>query len=224
MKLGFSLILAAAVGLPVDAQNRQGNPQFDMQAIAQALGVQCEYCHSAPAGSGSPEPRKDIARQMMAMTREINSRVQTATGKAAKEAVTVECATCHRGVAIPRPLPGILRDTLAAKGVGAAVEQYKDLRARYFGGATYDFSEGALVNLAQPLASGRPDDAIALLKLNLEYYPKSAKTYAAIGYAYTRKYDDATAITMLEKSLELEPGSGVVTGQLEQLKMYQRRK
>jgi len=224
--MNWTLLYCAALafGGLADAQNRQGNLQFDMQAIAQALGVQCEYCHSAERGSGLPEPKKDIARQMMAMTREINTRVQTATGKAAKEAAAVECATCHRGVAIPRPLIGILRDTLAAKGVAAAAEQYKDLRARYFGAATYDFTEGALIALAQPLSSAKPDDAIALLKLNLDFYPKSGKTYAAIGYAYTRKYDDSTAIAMLEKSLELEPGNGVVQGQLEQLKMYQRRK
>jgi tetratricopeptide (TPR) repeat protein len=220
------LVLSAALvcGGALHAQNRQGNLQFDMQAIAQALGVTCEYCHSAANGSGLPEPRKDIARQMMAMTRDINARVQTATGKGAKEATTVECATCHRGVAIPRPLNTILRETLAAKGVNAAVEQYRDLRARYFGAATYDFSEGALLALTQPLTSARPDDAIALLNVNLEFYPKSAKTYAAIGYAYTRKYDDATAITMLQKALDLDPGNGVVAGQLEQLKMYQRRK
>src|SRR5262245_21565640 len=39
-----------------------------MQEIVQALGVQCEYCHSAPRGSGQPEPKKDVARQMIAMT------------------------------------------------------------------------------------------------------------------------------------------------------------
>jgi len=195
-----------------------------MQAIAQALGVQCEYCHSAERGSGQPEPRKDIARQMMAMTREINARVQAATSKGPTEAATVECATCHRGVAIPRPLLSILRETLVRLGPAAAGDQYKELRSRYYGGQAYDFSESALINLAQPLASGKPDDAIAVLKLNLDYFPKSAKTYAAIAYAYTRKYDDATAITMLEKALEFEPDNGLVQGQLAQLKMYQRRK
>src|ERR1700704_661726 len=94
--LAFCAVLAC--GRVLGAQNRQGNLQFDMQAIAQALGVQCEYCHSAERGSGLPEPKKDIARQMMAMTREINARVQTATGKAPTQAAIVECATCHRGV------------------------------------------------------------------------------------------------------------------------------
>ena len=78
--------------------------------------------------------------------------------------------------------------------------------------------------LGPTVKSSKPDDAITLLKLNLEYYPKSAKTLAAIGYAYTRKYDDASAIKYLEQAVELDPNNGVIGGQLVQLKTYQRRK
>jgi len=194
-----------------------------MQEIVQALGVQCEYCHSAPRGSGLPEPKKDIARQMIAMTREINTRVQTATGKTS-DAAQVKCVTCHRGVTIPKQLSEIVTQTLREKGAAAAAEQYRDLHRNFYGRATYDFGEDTLIGVAQPLAAGRPDDAIALLKLNLEFYPQSGKTYGAIGYAYTRKYDDPTAITYFEKAVELDPTNGVIRGQLEQLKMYQRRK
>jgi tetratricopeptide (TPR) repeat protein len=195
-----------------------------MQEIVQGLGVQCEYCHSAARGSGLPEPKKDIARQMIAMTRDLNTRVQTATGKPAAEAVQVKCVTCHHGVPIPRQLSEIVLRTLRERGVTAAAAQYRDLHEQFYGRAAYDFGEDTLIGVAQPLAAGKPDDAIALLKLNLEFYPQSAKTYAAIGYAYTRKYDDPTAITFYEKSVELDPNNGVVRGQLEQLKMYQRRK
>src|SRR5947209_1074710 len=106
--------------------------QQDMQAIAQALGVNCEYCHPAAPGSNDPQPRKDIARQMMAMVREINTRVQSATGKAPGEAADVTCATCHHGVAVPRPLGDVLRQTLARMGVNGAAEQYKSLRDQYY--------------------------------------------------------------------------------------------
>ena len=206
------------------AQTRPVDIMPLMQEIVQALGVQCEYCHSAPRGSGLPEPKKDIARQMIAMTRDLNTRVQTATGKPAAESVQVKCGTCHRGVTIPKPLSEILLQTLRTQGVTAAAAQYRDLHQRYYGRAAYDFGEDTLVGVAQPLASGRADDAITLLKLNLEFYPQSAKTYAAIAYAYTRKYDDPTAITYYEKAVELDPNNGVIRGQLEQLKMYQRRK
>ena len=222
MRARFLLLLTSAACLR--AQTPPQNIMPLMQEIVQALGVQCEYCHSAPRGSGQPEPRKDIARQMIAMTRDLNARVQTATGKTAAEATQVQCVTCHHGVPIPKQLAEIVSGTLRAKGAAAAAEQYRDLRQRFYGRAAYDFGEDTLIGVAQPLAAGKPDDAIALLKLNLEFYPQSAKTYGAIGYAYTRKYDDATAITFYEKSVELDPNNGVVRGQLEQLKMYQRRK
>jgi tetratricopeptide (TPR) repeat protein len=195
-----------------------------MQEIVQALGVKCEYCHSAPRGSGQPEPKKDIARQMIAMTRDLNTRIQAATGKPAAEVTQVRCVTCHHGVPIPKQLSEIVLQTLREKGATAAVAQYRDLREHFYGRAAYDFGEDTLIGVAQPLAAGKPDDAIALLKLNLEFYPQSAKTYAAIAYAYTRKFDDPTAITYYEKSVELDPSNGVTRGQLEQLKMYQRKR
>ena len=195
-----------------------------MQAMAQSLGVSCDYCHTAPRGSGQPEPKKEVARAMMAMTRELNAKVQAATGKTATDATAVQCVTCHRGVAIPAQLSDILTRTLRANGAAAAVDQYRDLRKRYYGGQAYDFGESTLLDIAQRLASSRPDDARALLQLNIEFYPRSVKSYSALAYAYTRKLDDASAIANLEKALEIEPENGVVRGQLEQLKSYRRGK
>jgi tetratricopeptide (TPR) repeat protein len=197
---------------------------MNMEEIADALGVRCNYCHSAPRGSGQPEPKKDIALAMMAMTRDLNAKVQEATGKPANEATRVECVTCHRGVAIPQPLSAIILRTIAEKGGAAAVEQYSDLRKRFYSRATYDFSEDALLKIVQRVVQGKPDDAIALLRMNLEFNPQSAKTYALLGFAYTRKVDDASAITNLEKSLELDPSNAMVRGQLEQLQEYHRRR
>jgi len=217
MKRSWALLFVAAAA---SAQAQTMN----MPEIAQALGVRCEYCHSAPRGSGEPEPKKEIARAMMAMTRDLNAKVQEATGKPSNETTRVECVTCHRGIAIPQPLSAIILRTVAAKGGAAAVEQYRDLRKQYYSRAAYDFSEDALLEMVQRVVQGRPDDAIALLRMNLEFNPQSAKTYALLGFAYTRKVDDASAITNLEKSLELDPTNAVVRGQLEQLKEYRRRR
>jgi tetratricopeptide (TPR) repeat protein len=210
--------LFVAAGASAQAQT------MNMPEIAQALGVRCEYCHSAPRGSGEVEPKKEIARAMMAMTRDLNAKVLEATGKPANETTRVECVTCHRGVAIPQPLSAIILRTVAAKGGVAAVEQYRDLRKQYYSRAAYDFSEDALLEMVQRVVQGRPDDAIALLRMNLEFNPQSAKTYALLGFAYTRKVDDASAITNLEKALELDPSNAMVRGQLEQLKEYRRRR
>src|ERR1700704_2381146 len=220
---GFSPSTAAAQQ-PAPPRPATRNLLADMQTYAAALGVACEYCHVAPANSGLPQPKKDIARTMIAMTRDLNIQVQLATGKAPVEATRVECATCHRGVNIPRPLGQIIAQTLQYKGADAAIAQYRDLRARYYGRGSYDFGEDELVNAARPLAPARPDDAIALLELNIEFNPRSARSYALIGFAYTRKFDDESAMTNVQKAVDLEPENGEYQGQLAQLKMFQRKR
>src|SRR5712691_11162011 len=195
-----------------------------MHSFTEALGVTCEYCHVAPVNSGLPQPKKDIARTMIAMTRDLNTQVQLATGKAPVEATRVECVTCHRGVTIPKPLGQIISDTLQYKGADAAIAQYRELRTRYYGRGSYDFGEDELVKVARPIAPVRPDDAITLLELNIEFNPRSAKSYALMGFAYTRKFDDESAIAHVQKAVDLEPENGEFQGQLAQLKMFQRKR
>src|SRR5580658_9579176 len=113
----------------------------NMQEVAQALGVKCEYCHggmgrgagqAAPPQPGldhQPPSRVEIGRAMIAMTRDINEKILLATGKPATEATRVTCITCHRGVAIPGQLSDIVTKTALEKGPDAAVAQYRDLRA-----------------------------------------------------------------------------------------------
>lgn len=205
------------------AQGPTADRMSQMQTIVTSLGVKCDYCHSAPRGSGQAEPKKDIARAMMAMTDDLNAKIGAATGKPPGEATRVACVTCHRGVAIPKQLNEIVLQSVLSKGSDFAVSQYRELHERYFGHQAYDFSEDTLVNVAQQLSQSKPDDAIALLRLNLDYYPKSARTYSGISFAYTRKLDDASAISNLQKALEIDPDNGILQGRLEQLKSYRRR-
>src|SRR5579872_5112049 len=112
-----------ALTLVAHAQAPQGDLGARMQTIAQALGVSCGYCHTAERGSGQPEPKKDIARAMMAMTRDINTKIEAATGAPSKSVTQVTCITCHRGVAIPKQLGEILTETMKTQGVEAAIAQ-----------------------------------------------------------------------------------------------------
>ena len=222
LKIWFAGLLALCVR-SLCAQGPAADLFATMQEISSALGVGCDYCHSAPRGSGAPEPKKEVARARMALTRDINAKLEAATGKAGSSLTRVQCITCHRGVAIPGQLGDVLAQTLREQGAAAVVAQYRDLRQRYFGRQAYDFGEDTLLNLAQRIVESKPDDAIALIRLNLEYNARSARSYIALAHAYTRKIDDASAMASLEKALEIEPDNGAARGQLEQLRSYHRR-
>lgn len=224
MLVTFRLAAVALFASALFAQPAAPDVFASMQEISAALGVTCNYCHTAARGSGAPEPKKDIARAMMAMTRDLNSKIEAATAKPAAAVTRVQCITCHRGVAIPRQLNDILSQTLREQGTAATIAQYRDLRQRYFGRQAYDFGEDTLLLLAQRVVESKPDEAIDVIRVNLEFYPRSSRSYVAMAHAYTRKIDDDSAIASLEKALEIQPDDNVARGQLEQLKSYRRRK
>jgi len=218
---------------------------FMQQNVAPALGVQCTYCHAPapappPPADGAPppaaagrgrggaaqldfasddKPEKKIARNMLRMVNEINSTLGAGLGKPATEVVKVQCVTCHRGVDQPKQLSAILMQTMLSKGEGAAIAKYRDLRNVYYGMQAYDFTEPTLVRLAQEsLANNKPDDATAWLKLNLEFYPKSAPSYVTMSQVHIRKNDRPSAIRDLEQALTLDPDNMQTKRLLDQLK------
>jgi hypothetical protein len=203
-------------------------PLPDMQAVAAALGVACDYCH-APRGAearltANGKPRLEVGREMIAMTASLNASVQTATGKTAREAAAVTCATCHRGVAIPRPLAEMLLVTAVREGADAAAKQYRDLRAQHFGRAAYDFGENTLLTVVNRLAQARPEVAIPLADLNLEFFPKSVTTLVAKAIAQSGR-DDVAAVATLKQALEIDPENGEIKGRLYQIEeVLARRK
>jgi hypothetical protein len=226
------LRLLPAVVLLSTSTLAQTNGIPDMQEIAQGLGVKCEYCHAGmgqPRSAAPPQPqgtpsRIEIGKAMIAMMNDLNAKIQAATGKPLNQTTRVACITCHRGVAIPGQLSDILAKTTLDKGPEAAVTQYRDLRTEYFGRQSYDFGEETLLTAAERVVRAKPPASIPLLRLNLEFYPKSVRSYTQIAFAYTRTLDDESAMAALEKALEIEPENGMVRGQLEQLKSYRRKK
>jgi photosynthetic reaction center cytochrome c subunit len=65
-----------------------------MGAFRTALGVQCTYCHVQGSFDSDDNPKKEVARHMITMMREINAKFPD--GK-----VHVTCYTCHRGATEP---------------------------------------------------------------------------------------------------------------------------
>jgi tetratricopeptide (TPR) repeat protein len=218
----FFTVLVAVASAQTPPQRR--GPGIDMQVVAESLGVECEYCHGARQTTLSGRLRLDVAREMIAMTADLNARVQLATGKAATEAVRVECATCHHGVPVPKPLRDLMLDAAVRQGPDAAAKLYRDLREKYFGSQSYDFSESSLLTVADRLAQSRPDAAIALADLNIEFYPKSWRSYLAKGIAQSRRLDTTPdAVESFKRALEIDPENGVVQGWLAQTEPVARR-
>jgi hypothetical protein len=97
-----------------------------MRTFNTGLGVQCGYCHEF-VGAGNPandmaadtKTPKLVARVMMQMTSEINAKLAANIKKPADQITKVECATCHRGAAIPVVPPPPAPGTPAAAPGGA---------------------------------------------------------------------------------------------------------
>jgi hypothetical protein len=196
-----------------------------MQAIAASLGVQCNYCHVMEGRGGRTDmaaddkPTKKAARGMMLLAREINSKLPESIGKAPEATTRVGCATCHRGVPIPKQITDVVTDAASAGGAAAGLARFRELREKFYGGQSYDFSENGLIATAQrAIAANKPDDAVAYLQANVEYYPKSVRSYVMMSQAHLAKQDKAAAIKDLEKALDLDPGNAQAKTQLETLK------
>ena len=168
--------------------------------------------------------QKQTARVMLTLTNDINAKIaaiSTRTGVRKPDAslVRVQCATCHRGVANPQLLPDLLAQTMTGKGEAAAVALYRELRQRYLGTEAYDFRESVLLDLGrQSLSAQKPDDALAWLQLNVEFYPNFAESYLVLSQVHVRKKDPAAAIKDLEKAMALDPANATAKRQLDALR------
>jgi tetratricopeptide (TPR) repeat protein len=175
-------------------------------------GPQMDYASDA-------RRQKQIARDMVLMTRDINKALNTGIQKPASEIVHVQCMTCHRGIPIPQQLPDLLRQTMLGKGEGAAVVQYRELRQLYLKTGAYDFNERVLLELGrESLATQKPDDALAWLQLNAEFFPQSAASYVELSKAHLAKRDRDSAIADLTKAVALDPSNADAKRQLQTLR------
>ncbi len=225
------VLLAQAPAAPPQARRPSVLPPGDrmayMRSVADALGVDCGYCH---AGRGGNTPttsaqtqtakglqRVDVAREMFLMVDQLNANIQRVTGKPPTEATRVSCVTCHRGVPIPMQISDLMWQTSMKDGGEAAVARYRDLRARFYGRQAYDFGELALISMTERLANVRPDAAVALLRMNIDFHPDSVQSRISLAYALTRGRDYQGAIAALREALRLDPANGVARGMLAQL-------
>jgi hypothetical protein len=216
-----------------------------MRTFAMALGVRCEHCHTeapaaaAPADAAAPaagrggrgggppldyslddKETKKIAREMMKMVSDINGKYLPLTGRTFTDLTRVTCETCHHGLARPRTLRAALTEAVEAKGADSAIALYRALRLRYFGSAAYDFSEPTLNEAGNQIAqnaANRPA-GIAILKLNLEFFPQSVPTLQNLATVSVAAGDTAGAIDAINKALAIQPDNNQLRNMLQRLK------
>jgi CubicO group peptidase (beta-lactamase class C family) len=122
----------------------------------------------------------------------------------------------------PPPVPGppiraAIGKTIADKGVDAAIKYYHELKENH--SKSFDFGPGQLNRLGyQLIGMKRVDDAIKILTLNVEVYPKYANGYDSLGEAYLIAGDKENAIKYYEKALELDPKMGTAIEALKKLR------
>jgi hypothetical protein len=193
-----------------------------MRNFAGDLGVRCQFCHIGREGQpleqfdfASDEKRnKIVARQMMRMVAEVNRRLDTIPERG-RPNVIATCATCHRGVSRPVPLETIVQEAAVTAGSDSAIRAYQALRARYFGRDAYNFGESTLSIAAFRTArAGKPDEGLALLRLNAELFPRSSGMSVFQGNIMLMKGDTAGAATAFREAIRRDSSNAEARGRL----------
>lgn len=197
-----------------------------MRSFTGALGVRCNYCHVGEEGqplstykfASDEKPTKDKAREMLRMVGAINNDYLTKLASRRSPPVVVACMTCHRGVSVPRPIQQVVLIAYDSAGADSAVSAYRQLRERYFGRASYDFSDVPLAEVGDALRGrGKTADALRFYVLDTELNPTSALAFRDAGQAQLAAGDTAGAVRSLQKAIALNPRDQQTKGLLERL-------
>jgi hypothetical protein len=195
-----------------------------MREFSLSLGVRCEHCHTEESPGVSnryasdARPAKVQARAMLRMVNTINTTLLTQLPSHTTPSVSVECVTCHRGLAIPKTLQTALFETVADKGIAAAIEQYRALRGKEMGSGRYNFGEWEINELARRLNEGtQPDAATAILEMNAEFHPGSAAIDYLLGEQYRAKGERDKALVRYRSALAKAPDHDGARRRVEEL-------
>jgi tetratricopeptide (TPR) repeat protein len=154
------------------------------------------------------------------MVADINGKYLPATGRTFTDLSRVTCETCHHGLARPRTLRAALTEAVQASGPDSAIKLYRALRLRYYGSAAYDFSEQSLNEAGNQL--GQTADqrraALAILRLNLEFFPTSVPTLTNLATISVAVGDTAGAVAAINQALQVQPDNNQLRNLLQRIK------
>lgn len=184
-----------------------------MKGFAMGVGARCESCHVGEPNTplhtfdfaSDEKAMKRKARLMIKMVQDINAQyVPDLNTIESADRVEVRCVTCHRGLPQPRLIEDVLDKKLESDDVEAVVAEYNELREQYFGSHSYDFSEYTLPMYSANLAdSGNIPAAIALAKMNTQYFPDSYYSHFVLGEIYAADKQTDAAIASYRRAADL---------------------
>src|SRR6266849_6232605 len=197
-----------------------------MVGFTRALGVRCSYCHKGEEGkplstydfTSDENPNKNRAREMYKMLGEITDHLKKIQPSGDKR-VNIWCHTCHHGRPRPMTLDEELAEQYRTKGLKAALDDYAELKKKFYGRAAYDFGEGSLNVFGYDLLEKKDTaGAIQVFKLNAESFPESANVWDSLAEAYMKSGDPKNAQLNYEKALTLDPTNQSAKEMLKKLK------
>jgi len=239
------LTIGAALALTTSAAAQQNAPEWKgknlqffpadiqrdvltqrMREFSFALGVRCQYCHFGGDGisfdgvdfSSDAKPAKNKARAMLKMTDQLNRTLLPQVPSRADPRVTVECATCHRGLPLPKTLQTTLYEIVKKDGAPAAVAKYRELRNADTLSGRYNFGEWEINELARRLTEDKDTaSAMAILEMNGEFYPKSGAIDFQIGELHRMRGEKDLALASYRKALDKAPDNAAVKARIAEL-------
>ena len=198
-----------------------------MRGFSFALGEQCSYCHdrvetdegASMVWDTDNKDMKRVAREMMKLSGSINRDIAALNRGDDHQYTRVVCTTCHRGQANPFLIEQVMSEQIAEGGVEAARAKYADLKSKYYGGHTYDFTGFTLAEYANSLINANSlDNALDMAKFSVEQYPTETYAHTILGNVYMAQKNYAEAISAYEGSLALNPDQDGVINQIENAK------
>ena len=88
-------------------------PAIMVMSFQRSVGMDCQGCHVRGDMASDEKPNKRVARDMWAMTQDLNKRVLPAIKDLEDDTPVVNCWTCHRGQREPQSNPDSTRAAAA---------------------------------------------------------------------------------------------------------------
>ena len=199
--------------LPKDISSRELGDT--MKGFAMGLGLRCENCHVGEPNTpletfdfqSDEKTMKLKAREMLRMVQAINAEhVPALNDIDPATRVEVRCVTCHRGRPQPKLIEDVLDEQLVEGGAEAAVAKYGELRERFYGSHSYDFSEMSLPMYAQALfGRGEAEAALEFATINSQNHPDSYYSFFVLAELNAAAGEKEAAIESYQRAAELNP-------------------